>query len=280
MRIRSHCLVLLLLISTILCACTRSSGREENLNAVLWVQTSVEYIATTTGIYAAATAALQQSFDVEIDAPGQMAVVLDLDETIFNNSRYKAHELQVKSREQITSWDQWAALRNATAVPGAVEFIRASQELGVNVRIITNRRCAKRPNDLDSCPQREDVLANLRHIGVEINDYALLMKGDKPPDRCMGLLSDAEKEAGTWSTSDKTSRHECIGHDYDIVMMLGDQLSDFVGDSGSLTLASRDALQSQHQDKWGKTWFMIPNPTYGAWWRLLYPDRRSHLRGE
>ena len=277
MRVQSQILIFLSLI--ILCGCTRSSGEQDNLNAVLWVQTSVEYTATTSGIYAAATAALQQTIAAEIDVPGRMVVVMDLDETILSNSRFKAHQLLQKSREQSKTWDQWIVLRNATAVPGAVEFIKASQELGVTVRIITNRRCLERPDDRDDCPQKEDSLANLRQVGVKIDGSAILMRGEQSPERCLGLLSGAEKEAGGWSTIDKTSRRECVSQDFDIMMMVGDQLGDFVGDSGRSTLASRDASLMQYQDKWGKTWFMLPNPTYGTWFMLLYPDRRAHLVG-
>jgi len=280
MRIWSHCPVFLLVISATLCACARPGGEQDNLNAVLWVQTSAEYTASTTGIYAVATTALQRTVENRVGDAERMAVVMDLDETILNNSHFKAHELLVRSRNKRKSWDEWVTLRNATAVPGAVEFIRASQELGVTVMIITNRRCQVRPDAHEQCPQRADTLANLQQIGVEVNRHSLMFRGERPSGQCLSTLSDAEKETGSWSTANKTSRRDCVGHDFDIVMMLGDQLGDFVGDSGGSTLAFRDALQSQHQDKWGKTWFMIPNPTYGTWFRLLYPDRRSHLRSE
>ena len=277
MRFQSQCLAILFFTSVFLCGCTRAGGGQDNLNAVLWVQTSVEYTATTTGIYEAATTELRRVVEARADAGRPLAVVLDLDETILDNSRYKAHELLVRSQDRRKSWDQWIALRNATAVPGAVEFVRVSQELGVAVYVITNRRCEPRLDSKGECPQQEDSLANLLQTGLKIDDQALLFRGERPPEQCLELLIGAERETGSWSTADKTSRRACVRHDFDVVLIAGDQLSDFVGDIGNSTLESRDALQSQYQHMWGRTWFMIPNPTYGAWFRLLYPDRRSHL---
>lgn len=279
MRFRSTGMVTSLLVGAVIFGCTRSGGGQDNLNAVLWVQTSVEYTATTTGIFAAATDALERFVETRSDSPRPLAVVVDLDETIFNNSRYKAHELLVRSRDRRKSWDQWIALRNATAVPGAIEFIRASQALGVTVYVITNRRCVTRPNDQGDCPQQNDTIVNMQQVGFDIDAESLFFRGEQPPEHCVDLLTGAERETGSWSTTDKTSRHACVRQEYDVVMTLGDQLSDFVGDSGKSTLASRDALQSQNEHKWGDSWFMIPNPTYGTWFRLLYPDREAHLRG-
>ena len=61
-------------------------------------------------------------------------------------------------------------------------------------------------------------------------------------------------------------------------MLIGDQLGDFIGGLEETTPESRKVLLEQYRGKWGDTWFMIPNPTYGSWLDLLQPDKRSHLR--
>ena len=279
MRGRTNYLLLLSFISANLCGCIKSSSEQENLNAVLWIQTSSEYAATAIGTYAAATAALQRTVTTDVTGIDRMAVVMDLDETVFDNSRYKAQEVLTSVRKQDETWDQWIALREANAVPGAVDFIRASQDLGVSVLFITNRRCRERADTLGDCPQKEDTLVNLQQLGIEIGRRALFLRSEQVPDRCLSFLSESEHEQGRWTASDKTSRRQCVGLDYDIVMLVGDQLGDFIGGPGQSTLVSRDELLRQYEEKWGNTWFMIPNPTYGAWLRLLHPDKRAHLRG-
>jgi hypothetical protein len=59
MRMRSQLWLVMATVAVSLSGCSKGSGRQENLNAVLWVQTSSEYAATTTGIYAAATTTLE-----------------------------------------------------------------------------------------------------------------------------------------------------------------------------------------------------------------------------
>ena len=271
--------LVLSVVSIGLVGCTKSSGRQENLNSVLWVQTSSEYVATTTGIYAAATAALKNIVDARDGNTERMVVVMDLDETVVDNSKYKAHQIQSDFGAPLKTWDQWIALRNGTAVPGALGFISAAQEMGVTVMIVTNRRCAARPDDEAECPQEEDTLANLRQLGLQVDGESIFLRGERPPEQCLDYLSAGESEQGTWSSADKSSRRSCVRHDYEIVMMFGDQLSDFVTNPEVSTLESRQMSLAEHEDRWGKSWFLIPNPTYGMWLRLLYPDKKAHLHG-
>jgi predicted secreted acid phosphatase len=74
------------------------------------------------------------------------------------------------------------------------------------------------------------------------------------------------------------SRRQCVELDNDIVMLVGDQLGDFVGGIEETALASRNAIVDQYKENCGSIWFVIPNPIYGAWLNLLQPDKRSHLR--
>ncbi len=279
MRLPTVYLLSLSIISANICGCAATSSQQENLDAVLWVQTSSEYSATAIGTYAAATDALQSMVAADPTAVDRMAVVMDLDETVLDNYAYQAQGVLENLRYQNETWDQFVALRKATAVPGAVDFIRAGQDLGVGVLFITNRQCLDRAGISGDCPQKEDTLVNLRQLGIEADLDTLFLWGERPPDRCVSLLSDSEHEQGRWTAWDKTSRRQCVELDHDIVMLVGDQLGDFIGGLEETTPASRKALLGQYKGNWGNTWFMIPNPTYGSWLNLLQPDKRSHLRG-
>ena len=279
MRLHSGCLLALSIMSVNILGCSKPGGETDNLNAILWVQTSSEYSAATIGTYTAAANALERIVATDPAAVGQMVVVMDVDETVLNNSRYFANRMLGSSRDQQVTWDQKIALREATAIPGAVDFIVASESLGVSVRFVSNRLCRDRADNSGDCPQKEDTLANLRQLGVKVESGNLYLRGERPPDHCLSLLSDVDKQNGKWTTTDKTSRRQCIELDHDIVMLVGDQLSDFIGGHGSSALASRDALLEQYREKWGRTWFLVPNPVYGHWLNLLKSDKLAHVRG-
>ena len=113
---------------------------------------------------------------------------------------------------------------------------------------------------------------------IETDRRHLFFRGRRPPGRCLSILTGSEQEEGRWISSHKTSRRKCVELDYDIVMLIGDQLGDFIGGLEETTPESRKALLRKYKENWGNTWFMIPNPTYGSWLDILQPDRRSHLR--
>jgi acid phosphatase len=151
--------------------------------------------------------------------------------------------------------------------------------MGVKVMVVTNRRCVARPGVAAECPQEADTLANLQALGLEMDGDSIFLRGERPPEKCLDYLSADESQHGTWASADKSSRRSCVQHDYDIVMMFGDQLSDFVTNPEVSTLESRAMSLAEHEDRWGRSWFLIPNPTYGTWLRLLYPDKTAHLHG-
>ena len=274
---------LLLLVCAGLNGCAATSGSDsapanDNMDATLWVQSSTEYAAAAAGVYASATAALRELAAREEDRTGSMAIVLDIDETVLDNSRYQGQLVRDDAGYESESWDRWIALRAAPEVPGVVDFIRASQSLGFHVAFITNRACRVRPGNADDCPQKRDTLVNLDDVGIDTASTTLFLRGERPPEECGALLTAAEEGDGTWS-SDKTSRRDCIRLDHDIVMLFGDQLGDFTEvEEGSSDESGRD-LAAEFDEYWGRTWFMLPNPTYGGWRPGSPDEKRDRLRG-
>ena len=95
----------------------------ENLNAVLWMQTSVEYKASAVQTYRLAqvaliqglrdpdwTAALQQTGNFENLPP---AVILDLDETVLGNSVFEAGMTASRGSYSDAAWAGWMNERSA-----------------------------------------------------------------------------------------------------------------------------------------------------------------------
>ena len=248
-----------------------AAGAEQ---ATLWVRNSAEYRASVEGIYRAALQALRvgladPAWSAEPSQAGELsglqpAVIMDIDETVLDNSAAEARALlqHTCAAEFAAAWDAWLAERAAPVIPGAAEFIHDARELEdglgrpVRVFFITNRECAARPGQAAACPQKPDTLANLRRLGLDTPTLAddLMLKGEQPG----------------WD--EKLPRRQQVAQSYRIVLNVGDDLGDFVPEVRRLSLAGRDQARCQYRGWWGTRWFLIPNPMYGSWLRALGSD--------
>jgi 5'-nucleotidase (lipoprotein e(P4) family) len=221
----------------------------ENLNAVLWMQTAVEYRAGALQAYRLAhlqleaalddpswTAATEQAGDVSSLPP---AVILDLDETVIDNSAFQARQVQDASPYSEDAWNRWAEERKAGAIPGAIEFLSYARSRGVTPFYVTNR-------DHNVEDATRDVLARLG-VPVTTERDAVLMRHENG-----------------WNASDKSSRRESIATSYRVLLIIGDNFEDFVGGTRT-SVADRAALMQKYEAFWGRKWIVLPNPTYGSW---------------
>ncbi len=121
-----------------------TSKTYESVDAVLWTQTSVEYQASTRQVYVAARAALDRALATPhwvaaLEAnyigaqPQPPAVILDLDETVLDNSPYRAPLAKAGQRFTEETWEKWVMESRAGLVPGAREFLRYARMRGVMV---------------------------------------------------------------------------------------------------------------------------------------------------
>ncbi|NTW83882.1 MAG: acid phosphatase [Chlorobiaceae bacterium] len=250
-----------------------ASTGNNNFNSLLWMQSSAEYKAGAKQAYNTAmntidealrdphwTAAKEQPGDCSSLPP---AVVMDIDETVLDNSKYMGKAVLEGGEWSPVTWDEWVARRDASAVPGAVEFINEMKKKHVQVIFISNRPCMKRGEIQQGCIQKTDTMENLSKAGVS----------DVSPEN---LLMTGEREG--W-TNEKKSRREYVAKKYRIVMLFGDDLSDFLpGVRGDITPQERDRLIEENKEKWGKCWFMLPNPTYGSWINILKDPKSQYIR--
>jgi predicted secreted acid phosphatase len=83
--------------------------------------------------------------------------------------------------------------------------------------------------------------------------------------------------AGGDPSTDKECRRQDIAARYHVVLIIGDDLSDFVSVKG-LSVSARVRLGRAAASRWGREWIVIPNPTYGSWERAFYdPQQDSGL---
>ena len=106
----------------------------DNLNATLWTQTSVEFKANALGMYKLAevmldraladkawtAAPVEQTGDYQSKPP---AVMLDVDETVLDNSLYQAWMVLHDEHFGSKTWVPFVRSELSLAVPGSLEFI-------------------------------------------------------------------------------------------------------------------------------------------------------------
>lgn len=221
----------------------------DNLNAVLWVQTAVEYRATALQAYALGRRALDEAladptWTALLEQQGDYAelppaVILDIDETVLDNSPYEARLLLDRATYDESSWAAWVEQRAAEAVPGAREFVVYAAARGVAVFYVSNRRA----------PLEAATRDNLAAEGFPLDDTidTVLLRGEIP----------------AWEASDKTPRFRHIAADHRVLLMFGDNMGDFTAASGG-DVAERAAFATEHVEYWGTRWITLANPTYGS----------------
>ena len=248
--------------------------------ATLWVRHSSEFRAAAETVYRSARLALaarllEPQWTAEPSQAGDLsalppAIVMDVDETVLDNSEPQAHLLLRGTcfEEFPRSWDNWVAERRAPAVPGAVEFIRAARQAtdregrAVRIFFITNRECARRAGSDAPCPQQVDTMANLEALGLGSPTLAddLMLKDERPE----------------WQ-GEKLSRRDAVARTHRIVVNVGDDLADFLPGVRRASVADRDRARCTRDDLWGTGWFLVPNPMYGSWLVALGGDLDAAL---
>jgi acid phosphatase len=233
--------------------------------AVLYAQSSAEYEANNLQTFAGAklalekalvnknwTAAIEQKEDFSEKPP---AVILDIDETVLNNIPFQARAI-IKGESYPNGWVEWMLEEASTSVAGVSEFLKYADSKGIKIFYVTNRIAIA----------EEATRNNLKKLGLPFDT-----------DRDVLLM----KNENGW-TSDKVSRRELIAQDYRILLLIGDQLGDFISlDEATAGMDSRKEIAAKYEEMWGKKWFMITNPIYGRWEASIYnneyPDTESEL---
>ena len=239
-------------------------GCDERLGALLWFQTSAEFRVLATTIYGAASRALDEAladpaWSGAVEQPDGAAalppaVIVDVDETVLDNSAYEAESVLLGRRFEPVSWGAWIDKAEAEAIPGAVEFARHAAARGVTIFYVTNRNAG----------QEAATRRNLVALGFPVSETVdtLLMQDERPD-----------------FVSDKSSRRAEVAKRFRIVLLIGDDLNDFASGARALP-EERAAVAERHAARWGQSWFLLPNPDYGSWERALFGNERGLSQAE
>jgi acid phosphatase len=250
-------------LALLLAACATDAPKhdpEQDLG-LFWVKHAAEYAAVSRQVYATATRALPGFIaDKSWTAlPGQTgandlptAVILDIDETVINNVDFQIGFERPFANHKLDDWDR---VHTAHPVPGVVEFVVAARKAGVTTFFLTNRPCE--PRDGQACPQKQTVIKGLADIGIGTEPEYVSLANEQP---------DWKRE--------KLVRRQLIGETHRVIMVIGDDLGDFVPCARKKvyapctepgTRASRDVALEKYAEYWGNGWYILPNPMHGSW---------------
>lgn len=240
---------------------------DDNLNAVLWTQRAVEHDLVFREIYRAAEQKLLDALSApewEALARGERAgdptglppaVIVDVDETVLDNSPYQAQLVRSGKEFDEASWARWCRQESARPLPGALEFARFAAEHGVRLFFVSNRA-----RDLGGV-----TLANLRKAGFPVAGDDVFLG--------LGTLLPGCEMVGT----DKGCRRRLVARGHRVLMQFGDQVADFV-DVVSNTPEGREREMQPYAGWIGERWWVLPNPTYGSWEPALFQNDWAQSR--
>ncbi len=203
---------------------------------IKYVRDSEEYAALTRQTYRLATDAVERTSQGSRGQP--WAVILDIDETVLDNSVYELERAAYRLPFDLSSWNAWALRHAAGLVPGALSFITAVRQAGGHVAWISNRDA--RTSDA--------TRVNLQSVAVWSDDDRLCLQ-----DRAERTKSQrrAEVLSGTGACA-------WVDVPMRVIAFIGDQMGDFPAAGERIAGAESDAA-------FGRTCFLLPNSMYGQW---------------
>ena len=219
--------------------------------AVLYMQKAAEYRALAYQAYNIARLRLDEDLDKKrlkklpkAERSRPRAIVVDIDETVLDNSPAQALGIKTGRPFNPTDWHAWGEMRKAKAVPGAVDFLNYAVSKGVKVFFVSNRDEVQKAATVDN----------------------LIKAGFRDVSAANVMLRTTE--------SGKDARRAAVAANYRIVMLIGDNLDDFSGVFERKSVADRFALTDAAREDWGRKFIVLPNAMYGTWESAIYEYQR------
>jgi 5'-nucleotidase (lipoprotein e(P4) family) len=211
---------------------------------VLFQQTAAEYRALCYQAFNTARWQLEK-IPVSQVRKKKMAIITDLDETILDNSYSDAQLVKEGKTYAPDVWKRWTEKAAATAVPGAVDFLQWASKRGFTILYISNRDTTELASTLQN-------LQTLQLPDAKLSNMLFLT-----------------------TTSSKEARRQQVMKQYDIVMLMGDNLNDFTAAFEKGSIPARFQATDDARAYWGKKFIVLPNASYGEWESALYEYKRN-----
>lgn len=249
---------------------TQKQLNEQSLLAINWMQQSGEYRALAYQSFNSAQLAFDNAKKIK-----NPTVIVDIDETVLDNSAYQAGLINTDNAFSPNTWNQWIKLKKAKAIPGAVAFVNHVNANGGKVFFISDRDESStgnsKNNDLELA-----TIANLKAVGFTgVNEQTLLLKGE------FTRTVQGKKDNSKQFRREAVESSKADGKVRTIVLLVGDNLNDLDAVAGKTNTARRshvDSSKNFYGVKGSKiqaqaskpAYIVLPNPIYGAWESALY----------
>ena len=201
-------------------------------HSMYWHKNSAEYKALCLQAYNIA----RKNVDLEVSKKHEkpLAIIADLDETIFNNTPYNEMLIEKNTSYNQENWSNWVNKKVATAIPGALDFFKYADSKGVEIIYLSNRKIEN----------YEPTKSNLIDLGFPFDESTIMLLRDK--------------------TRDKLDRRDAVTN-YNVIMLIGDNLGDF--DSVFFDKSNQERWEESKllKENFGDKFILIPNLIYGDW---------------
>ncbi|UII33078.1 5'-nucleotidase, lipoprotein e(P4) family [Fulvivirga ulvae] len=217
---------------------------QQLVTSVLWYQKSAEMVAAYLQAYKYAEMLVDSKLKT-IRSRLPLAVVLDIDETVLDNSPYEAQLIEKGKTYESATWKLWTDEARAKALPGALEFVNFAKEKGVEIFYISNRKTDELESTIENLKKYRFPDADEKHV---------ILKS---------------------STSDKTARRGKVSSTHTILVFVGDNLTDYselYADRGS-DMGKELVLKNKEELLYN--FVILPNPMYGEWEGAIYNNDYS-----
>ena len=212
--------------------CCNSYSRKDH--SMYWQKNSAEYYALCIQAYNIAKFKIDETLISSSSSDKPLAIIADIDETVLNNLPY--NEMLIETDESFTqkTWSEWVNKKEATPIPGSLDFFNYVEGKGIEIIYLSNRRVENYE------PTRENLIS----AGFPFDDQTIMLLRDK----------DGNKE----------SRRQQLSS-YKIVLLLGDNLSDFNELFYKESNESRIRGVNSFRQKFADQYILFPNLIYGTW---------------
>ena len=211
------------------------NSNEYKVQAQVWTQNSAEYRALCFQAFNTAKINIDSFLSSEKKYDRPLAIITDVDETVLDNSPYDGRLILEDVSYDRESWVEWGNLEIAEAIPGSLEFLSYAYEKGIKVFYVSNRYSE----------QLESTVNNLKRLGFpNVSESTVLLRGD---------------------SRSKSERRNSISDGHEVIMLIGDNLSDFNDEFEVKISEDRINYTNQMKDNFGTKLIVLPNPNYGDW---------------
>ena len=213
----------------------KEADNEYKVQAQVWTQNSAEYRALCYQAFNTAKTNLDAFFFFNKKYEKPLAIITDVDETVLDNSPYDGKLILNNTTYNRESWVEWGNLEIAEAIPGSLEFLKYASEKNVEIFYISNRYSE----------QLESTVNNLERLGFpDAKNSNVLLRSD---------------------SRSKSERRKLISDKYEVIMLIGVNLSDFNDEFEVKLSEERTNYTDKLSNDFGTKLIILPNPNYGDW---------------